>query len=513
MPKVFSMVKQSSSRLFVSLAVGVLIVAFALRVWDLGSASYWVDEVFTHEWNEAPLDEFFSLILRDGVHTPLYFLWARLFPTASEMTVRLSAALPGVIGVALLMGVTRRLYHSATMALWAGALLAVNPYHIWLSRMARPYSAVFVVALLTSYFFLILLRGERSRRNWLAFALSTVALYMTHYFGVFVSFAEYILLVFVLHRDSGFFRRWVAVQAAALAPLVIWLVALTQVEFNLGISWIPTPTLEDIPLTFWTMTVGYDGPRPGYLVIGLILAAIGLLVGAVYAWHERRVNRANFYWLCLVVAPWAIVFAISAYRPLYIDRYFMIFLPGLLLLIVSSWMRLPRPSWRALSAAGFVLICVANVVVTMRSDYDEREDWRDAVAYTQAQLQPGDGVLFESTISLRVFHHYFEGDLDSISIFGVTDAEGQEPYPLSEKAEISTDRLWALYRIPQGSAHYLGIMRKSFDPFSLQPKMSPMSIWVYERQDQIIDYQKFNGVNVYLLGLQGEPLVRLQTEE
>ena len=506
------MVKQSSSRLFVSLAVGALIVAFALRVWDLGGASYWVDEVFTHEWNEAPLDEFFSLILRDGVHTPLYFLWARLFPTASEMTVRLSAALPGVIGVALLMGVTRRLYHSATMALWAGALLAVNPYHIWLSRMARPYSTVFVVALLTSYFFLILLRGERSRRHWLAFALSTAALYMTHYFGVFVSFAEYILLAFVLRRDSGFFRRWAAVQAAALTPLVIWLVALTQVEFNLGISWIPTPTLEDIPLTFWTMTVGYDGPRPGYLVIGLILAAIGLLVGAVYAWRERHANRANFYWLCLVVAPWAIVFAVSAYRPLYIDRYFMIFLPGLLLLIVSGWMRLPRPSWRALSAAGFVLICVANVVVTMRSGYDEREDWRDAGAHTQAQLQPGDGVLFESTISLILFRFYADEPVDSYPLFGVTDPPGSPPYPLSAQTEIPSGRLWAVYRIPQDSAHRVGKSDEPFDLLLPQIVRSPMATWIAERQEQVISAQAFNGVMIYQVDVQGESLASSAAE-
>ena len=49
-----------------------------------------------------------------------------------------------------------QLYQDREMALWAGALMAVNPFHVWLSRTARPYTMIFLLALLASYFFLML---------------------------------------------------------------------------------------------------------------------------------------------------------------------------------------------------------------------------------------------------------------------------------------------------------------------------------------------------------------------
>jgi predicted membrane-bound mannosyltransferase len=130
----------------------ILISGFAIRVIDLNGASLWADEAYTQLWMNAPAHRFLPLILEDGVHVPLYFMILRLFPHGGEMLLRLPSALEGLIGIALLIGVVRRLYHNDRFALLAGALLAYNPFHIWFSRSARPYALLFVTVELVLFF-------------------------------------------------------------------------------------------------------------------------------------------------------------------------------------------------------------------------------------------------------------------------------------------------------------------------------------------------------------------------
>src|SRR5512133_3692722 len=117
----------------------VLLAGFALRFWHLGHASLWIDEIWTDYWTQASLLKSLDLILEIGNQTPLYFTLLHFFPNDIELMLRLPSALMGGIGIALIIRVVAQLWKDYDAALFAGALVAFNPYHIWLSRMARPY--------------------------------------------------------------------------------------------------------------------------------------------------------------------------------------------------------------------------------------------------------------------------------------------------------------------------------------------------------------------------------------
>jgi uncharacterized membrane protein len=146
--------------------------------------------------------------VQTGNQTPLYFWSLRLFPTSTDALLRLPSALLGLLGIGLMIFVVVRLYHDREMALWAGALLAVNPFHVWLSRTARPYSLVFVLGLLASYFFLMLLRGNRSRAMWAGFTITTTIAYATHFTTLALLGAQYVLFAFLLHQNRRLLFRW-----------------------------------------------------------------------------------------------------------------------------------------------------------------------------------------------------------------------------------------------------------------------------------------------------------------
>jgi 4-amino-4-deoxy-L-arabinose transferase-like glycosyltransferase len=478
-------------------AVALIVLAgFVLRVWQLGAASLWYDEAFTDLAMKASADRFLPLMLESSsAHVPLYFILLRLFPTDTEFLLRLPSAILGTAGILLLILVTVRLYGNYRLALMVGALLAFNPYHIWLSRTARPYALLFVLSLLASTFFLLLLRGERSRTNWIGFTLSSMAAYLTHYFAAALPLAQYILFAFILRGNRGLFRRWLRAQVVAGIPIVIWVIVLVrQGTVSLGLGWIPRPGLEDVPLTLWNMLLGYEGSLPWYLIPGLLAAALGLAPGLFYAVRERKTSRIDFYWFWLVTAPLITVFVLSLFCPLYVDRYFMVFLPALLLLVARGWQRLPRPAWGIILTAIVVVAGASNVVITRGRGDDQKEDWRSAAIYVEQERQPGDGLLLEDAVTLVAFLRYFDDEeMPRAWLLG-----GPE---LTEQYHTPVQRIWAIYRNPNEDGHTQGVLPK-FDPF--EPGASPMAHWLIERRDQVVIQKEFNGVTVLLVDVTAE---------
>lgn len=177
--------KQSARSWVFGVAVVILLVGIGPRLLYLQKTSLWEDELLSITRGEAPLDEFFSAVSWSGTQMPLYYLYLHLFPynLNQELLLRFTSFLMSLIGIALMMRLTRALYHHNQIALFAGLLLAVNPYHIWLTRQGRAYGLLFVCALLASYFFLRIVREKRSWRLWTLFTTSTSVTYLTHFLG------------------------------------------------------------------------------------------------------------------------------------------------------------------------------------------------------------------------------------------------------------------------------------------------------------------------------------------
>ncbi len=314
------------SRLFWLLAALIVLAGAALRFYDLGGPSLWIDEVYTDILAHASLEDTL-LIVRDlGNQAPLYYVLLHAYPTGSEFALRSFSALLGVLGIVGTIWTGARLYRSPWLALSAGALLAFNPYHIWLSRTARVYALAFVLALLASYAFLKLLRGERTRAHWAVFVLATMAGYVTHYFAAGLSFAQYLVFGFMLRRKRALFRRWIGAQVVAAIPLLAWIVYMLQAEtIAAGLGWILKPTPQDVLLTLSAMTVGTGNTIPALALPAALVALTGLGGGMIYAARHYRTEPDLWYWFWLVVGTLALVFAIShLVQPLYVDRYFVV---------------------------------------------------------------------------------------------------------------------------------------------------------------------------------------------
>jgi len=475
------------------LAALILLAGFALRVLDLGDDSLWSDEAFTVFFASAPAGEFVELLLADGVHVPLYFALMRALPLHNDFLLRMPSVLVGVGGIAALMWVTRRLYRDPRLALWAGVLLAFNPFHVWFSRMARPYALFFMLALLVSGYFVLLLRGERSSVNWLVFSALTTAAYMTHFFAVALPLAQYAVFAFVLRGNQKMLRRWLLVQVIAFLPLAWWIYRLgTQDVVSFGIAWIPEPRAIDPLITLANLGMGFDGTLHWYLVPALVAFVVGLALGLQRAWTQRRSTRADLYWLWLILAAVPPVYLLSLVRPIYADRYLICCLPAVQLLTLRGWKQLAN-RWKFLPAfllSAVLLTNFAQITLALHHDANERQAWDAAAAYIDAEWQDGDAFVMQSVLSLLPLERYW-GDDERL-------ARRIEPEnALDNNLAIRAVRLWTVYPNPEVNVHKQNA-DPDFDPFIAAPD-SPMGRWLASQRDHVITQRMFNGIAILLL--------------
>lgn len=481
-------------RYFIGEALLILLAGFVLRMWNLGGASLWTDEVLTAIRAQAPLDNSLRSIFSAGNQTPFYFMSLRLLPVDSDMLLRLPSALWGIVGIALIMIAAVRLFNSYDLALASGLLLSVNPYHVLLSRTARPYALIFVLALVMSISFLLILRGNRSRALWIAFTVSSMLAYITHYTLFALPATQVILLAVFTRNDRALLTRWAAAQAVAVVPVLLWLTLLSQQTIAIGPEWVPVPTPRDLVLTLWNMTLGYNGMWKWYLVPGVMLVSLGLLSGAVTIALQWWAERENLYWLLLAGLTLAVTYTISAtIVSFYVDRYFMMALPAVLFVMLYGFMQWPR-----LLRNGALAIVVGTalymVLFSFHSGTYTRADWRGVADAVEERWQPGDVIVAERDNVRLAFERYFEPN-EREATADVTLLTGLDEQAISAEPR----RVWVLYRNPIEDVHRQGTM-PAFDPF--KRGLSAIGDWLAERRDQVREIQTFRGVTVLLLETQ-----------
>ena len=156
---------------FRSWALAVLLLAATIFLLRLGDRSFWGSE---SRWGEITREmqltgNYFWPTINGEVYydKPLLSYWliaatAYLTGDLNELTVRLPSAMAGLLGVALLMVLTRQIYDDRTAVL-AGCILATSYSYVFWSRVASAdiENATGVLAALTLYF-----RNQERPNGW-----------------------------------------------------------------------------------------------------------------------------------------------------------------------------------------------------------------------------------------------------------------------------------------------------------------------------------------------------------
>ncbi len=440
-------------------ALGLLLLAVVLRLWDLGGQSFWYDEAYSW-WLATQLTPAGSLAssLREFIPPLTYFVWRgwAALAGASELALRVSSALPGVLAVAAGARLCARLTRRRSGMLAALALFAIAPPLVWAAREMRMYAQTLALVLLAAVALLEVLYGSARRRRawaWIWGVLALASLYALVLSALWLLglgiFAASVLLLDGAPR-SGWRGERVRVLLAPtlLAGLLYlpWLVpALAELGENVG-YWPGTlpaggffaRAFQGITVfRFWTCEPAAQ--RIGTVIVLFAVLAPVLVVPLRYASGRRGAGgghsplpllkgqkhrladplRATRFLLCVGGVPLLLMSVLLRRMPKWDLQHAVLFAPPLYIALaaagsglvgVSSHRRggLRRLGVLALGA-GLGLVVLSLGLATRAQLIDpnyRRDDWRSLVAYVAEQRQPDDVVIIGAGFAYPAWAYY-----------------------------------------------------------------------------------------------------------
>ncbi|MBC7226908.1 MAG: glycosyltransferase family 39 protein [Thermoflexales bacterium] len=363
-----------------------------------------MDELFTARLAEFPLHQIPREVAAD-LHPPLYFslirLWASVAGT-SEFSLRWLSVFFSMLGISLLWKLGYRLGGSS-VALLSAAALSISPLFVEFSRMARYYSAVLTLGLLSTF---LLLKALESGRFpvWLSYGAVTAAMLYTFYPVVALVLAHGLAL-FLQSRPHSRWQWLITVSLAGLCFLPWAVVAIGQIPRAAEMTHADLATtlpglLLSAAYPFYAFSVGetlfpwFPAALPAVSAI-LILAVLGYL----------RCDRSTEVLLSLLLLVPVLFTAftityISTGTPFLNAPVRSLFvLPYFLLLVVRGWHSLNRSLWRV----GLGMLIGLAWILALRNMYTGQQylnpnyiiPAREVAQQIAAQASPKDAVIGE----------------------------------------------------------------------------------------------------------------------
>jgi mannosyltransferase len=474
--------------------VVILLGATAMRLYGLTLQSFWLDELMT--WGRSRYPDLPTVILSvsTDVWPPGYSIFVYFLihiVGASEFLLRFPAAMAGIMGVAAIYTLGRHLIdHYA--GLIAALLMSVLEVAIYYSQEARPYSALILYTILSTYFWLRCLEAlSRSGRvrtrdvaGYILFAL--LAAYWNYYGVLAVALQGLGAGIWILRRPRLWPRvgLWYGIILVGYAP------------------WIPN-LLNDFGRDqyFAAPPMDYIGELMHYFRFLLNLkhlyvqVAIGI-VGLGFAtdlWRRWRGENVGLWrWLLLLawlLLPFSITYLKSiTSASLLVHRYLLIALPAAILLIAYGLTRLPL---RSPIAMGLALICAVALVYNLATwwDYYQRitkAQFREA-AYYIATCDPeldGKSIIigydgYEGTEHLFEFYFQQAGFPREVDV-----GAGHETDISRVQAVVAEKKpryIWYVYAQNSPDDAFLAYLDKTFHRVDYQ-SMYYAGVWLYENR-------------------------------
>lgn len=408
------------------------LLAFALRVYQLGAPSLWYDELLELDvaqssfWDIGP-----QLVRHAAMPLDYYLLYGWLKLGRQDAWVRFPALIFGVLAIPLLYKLAKSLFNRHVGYL-AALFLAWANVAVYYSRDVRPYAMLVFWTLLS---FWGLWRAYQTRRGqyWGIVVAGLASAALTHYFTLFLllPMGLFVGLQLLFHLKDKLFWQYSIYFVICLMVLIMVFAFNGRLRdiYSVGSRFssvvvqpetLSLPAAEkpnrgegpprDLGFVWDTILIPFSSAEPLSLLAYLSLFIISL----VGLWSTRK------YWTSLLVLSWLILPIVLIYLFLlqrgtfFALRYILYTLSAYLILIaygvelvvhyLSIWcQRLilgsSRRSLTSLLVGGLLVtiftLFIFGEVTELAGQYkaDSREDWRAVGQLLQNNAQPNDAVI------------------------------------------------------------------------------------------------------------------------
>ncbi|MFH0738862.1 MAG: glycosyltransferase family 39 protein [Candidatus Omnitrophota bacterium] len=353
----------------------LLSIGFALRLNHLSERSLWTDEFFTlfqssghgtqikalldslagkSEPAAIPAIEFKRLLRNDpdknindvnlgllntDTHPPFYFLamhfWMRLF-SDSPLSVRFFSVIFGMISIILAYQLGCRLFNKQA-GFFCGLIVSVSAFCVRYSQEARAYSLIMCMGLASLLLLLRLEEEDRYSDGLLLGLVNALGIY-THYFYIFIAFAQFVYFTLAHHRQTNLLRRFYLFFLLSLLSLSFWFIPLIIKGYNFYLTeWVfGYPGIKEklMSILLGLSRYLFIVDKPGSPIIALLWVLCAWFaynfLGAAFDMFKRYRNR---FWFCMsmFILPLSAIFFIDLIENgalMKQERFWMFVFPG-----------------------------------------------------------------------------------------------------------------------------------------------------------------------------------------
>ena len=332
------------------LLTAIMLIAGAIRYLQTAHmGSFYWDELFSTIYSRFPWGQswrYWAWETNPPLHLLLLKFWFYIFPV-TEFWARLPSIIIGVISVPAIYILTKD-WLGARAGMLAAVLLAISPYHIFISSLARGYALLILLSILAIYFFAkIFFQDNHDRMIYWFGALCHLLLMYTHLTGAMVIISE--LVILILLRPQ-LIKRWIVWGAFPLLLWLIWAIPAIVLKFSantVGRGWffniyntwdVALSAVQ--PLLIGTTTIPYfalAAENPWEFSIWIAcLAGHGLLLVylTIKSFREQAKNiKQNYFFLSTAILFWLPIL-IAAALHLWHIKFISVSLPFLLIITV-----------------------------------------------------------------------------------------------------------------------------------------------------------------------------------
>jgi mannosyltransferase len=439
------------------LILPILLVAYAVRVHQLGAQSFWYDEGVAFGHSQRTLWEMIPMLQRN-VHVPLYFgtlaVWED-FVGKTEFALRYWSLLASVVSVAGAFALGKRLYGTVAGVASAG-FVALNTFSVYYAQETRMYALLACIGVISFWVFVGFTQAYQRQKNIFAYAVALAVIngagMYTHFSYALVMVAQGVLAVLWLlalltgnmrlqnppirattrlvregmepiYTVGTTLRAFLLYSIANLITVAFfypWLdIALRQTSAQPNISDVlPLQEVMRVILGWFTFGNTFNDNMGGMSIAFAFL----LLLGLVFVPTRSR----GQWWRLLIPMVWVVVsVALYVYLELY-ARYLRFLIPTQIALAIWAgrgvwvlWHLRPRRQNRySLAMVRFAtLFAVGALWLTMAQGlpflYDDpryqRDDYRGLAQTIALQTSPQDAVILSAGGLQEIFGYYYGG--------------------------------------------------------------------------------------------------------
>ncbi len=358
----------------------ITVLAAALRVFRLAGRSLNLDEGYSIFLARANPQTFWTYVWGSELNMALYYACLRIWCHVAKdvFGIRLLSVVFGSLSVPLIYLLGQRLFNRE-VGVTAALLLAVHPYAIRISQLARSYSLV-VLLLILSSLFLVSVRQTGRWSSVAGYAVSAAAAVYSHFFAALVICSQAVALAFGqrTNRDKKLLVSFAAL-GLLLVPSVIFLIHSPKG----GLDWVAPLNMAQLGEVLSALTLSKARALVYVIAWGIALVAAIRSSQSEYRWSTLFV----MFGLCL---PVILAVMLSVVRPLLVDRYLTVCLPASVLLaaagivaltgkirwlgaiLLFSWFSFPRrqsgfrPGIRNTTKTGEQLFSTSSIMLSRR---------------------------------------------------------------------------------------------------------------------------------------------------